>query len=593
MSFFSNWKTLLILAFLGLVLGAGGGFAYWTLADLPEIRILETYRPIESTLVYSADNKVLAEFYLERRNFVPHYEIPDRVKKAIVAIEDQRFYLHPGVDIIGILRALYKDIMARKIVEGGSTITQQLTKMLFLKPEKSIARKIKEALISLQIERRYTKDEILGMYLNQAYFGAQAYGIEAAAQAYFGKSVGQLTLGEAAMVAGLPKAPSQFSPFRSPEKAKFRRTLVLNSMLDIGFITKAEHDSANREPLPAKRFSRRYEAPYFVEFLRQQLEAKYGDKIYISGMKIYATVDLSLQKHAEAAVKHGISAMEKRVKKGVQVALIALDVRTGQIRAMVGGADFWDTQFNRATQAMRQSGSAFKPFVYAAALENGMKPEDTILDAPISFPGGRQGSVWSPRNYDGEFRGEVTLRKALALSLNVATVRLANNLGIDNIIEFAQKCGYRSKLQPYLPTALGASDVTPLDLTASYSVFATGKRLEPFSYDRVLSRDGIQLEDVIPLTKQVLPPETVDGMRGFLREVIESGTAMRAKELKRTVYGKTGTTNDFTDAWFVGFDERLVVGVWVGRDNNKPLGVKETGARAALPIWIEFMKNAQ
>lgn len=593
MSFFSNWKTLLALSFFGALIGAGGGFAYWTLADLPEVKTLETYRPIESSMVYSTDNKVLAEFYLERRNFVPHYEIPDRVKNAIVAIEDQRFYLHPGVDIIGILRALYKDIMARKIVEGGSTITQQLTKMLFLKPEKSIARKIKEALISLQIERRYTKDEILGMYLNQAYFGAQAYGIEAAAQAFFGKSVGQLTLGEAAMVAGLPKAPSQFSPFRSPEKAKFRRTLVLNSMLDLGYITKAEYDSANRESLPAKRFSRRYEAPYFVEFLRQQLEAKYGDKIYISGMKIYTTVDFSLQKHAEDAAKHGIAAMEKRVKKGVQVALIALDVRTGQIRAMVGGTDFWETQFNRATQAMRQSGSAFKPFVYAAALENGMKPEDTILDAPISFPGGKQGSVWSPRNYDGEFRGEVTLRKALALSLNVATVRLANNLGIDNIIEFAQKCGYRSKLQPYLPTALGASDVTPLDLTASYSVFATGKRLEPFSYDRVLSRDGIQLEDVIPLTKQVLPPETVDGMRGFLREVIESGTAMRAKELKRTVYGKTGTTNDFTDAWFVGFDERLVVGVWVGRDNNKPLGVKETGARAALPIWIEFMKNAQ
>ncbi|HSW63015.1 MAG TPA: PBP1A family penicillin-binding protein [Dissulfurispiraceae bacterium] len=593
MSFLTNWKVLLVLAVIGIVIGAGGGFAYWMLADLPEVKTLETYRPIEATMVYSADNKVLAEFYLERRNFVPHYQIPDRMKKAIVAIEDQRFYLHPGVDIIGILRALYKDIMARKIVEGGSTITQQLTKMLFLKPEKSVARKIKEALISLQIEKRYTKDEILGMYLNQAYFGAQAYGIEAAAQSYFGKSVGQLTLGEAAMVAGLPKAPSQFSPFRSPEKAKFRRSLVLNSMLDLGYITKAEYDGANREPLPAKRFSRRYEAPYFVEFLRQQIEAKYGDKIYISGMKIYATVDFSLQKHAEAAVKHGISAMEKRVKKGVQVALIALDVRTGQIRAMVGGTDFWETQFNRATQAMRQSGSAFKPFVYATALENGMKPEDTIRDAPISFPGGKQGSLWSPRNYDGEFRGEVTLRKALALSLNVATVRLANHLGIDNVIEFAQKCGYRSKLQPYLPTALGASDVTPLDLTAAYAVFATGRRLEPLSHDRVLSRDGIQLDEVIPQTKQVLPPETVDGMRELLREVIESGTAMRAKELKRTVYGKTGTTNDFTDAWFVGFDDRLVVGVWVGRDNNKPLGVKETGARAALPIWLEFMKNTR
>ena len=593
MSFFSGWKFVVVLAVLGLVLGTAGGVMYWMFADLPEVKTLETYRPIESTLVYSADNKVLAEFYLERRTFVSSHQIPDRLKKAIVAIEDQRFYSHPGVDVIGILRALYKDIMARRIVEGGSTITQQLTKMLFLKPEKSVARKIKEALLSLQIEKRYTKDEILGMYLNQAYFGTQAYGIEAAAHAYFGKTAAELTLGEAAMLAGLPKAPSQYSPFRSAEKAKLRRNLVLNSMMDLGYITKAEYENANREPLPTKRYARRYEAPYFVEFLRHQLEAKYGDKIYTSGMKVYSTVDFAMQKHAETAVKHGIVEMEKRVKKGVQVALIALDYRTGQIRAMVGGTDFWETQFNRATQAMRQSGSAFKPFVYATAIENGMKPDDTILDAPISFPGGKQGSLWSPKNYDGKFHGVVPMRTAIALSLNVATVRLASQLGIANVIEFAQKCGYRSKLQPYLPTALGASDVTPLDLTASYAVFATGKRVEPITYDRVLNREGIPLDEGIPQTKQVLPAETVTDMRELLKGVVEHGTAMRAKELKRPAYGKTGTTNDFTDAWFVGFDDRLVVGVWVGRDNHKPLGGKEAGARAALPIWIEFMKNIQ
>lgn len=593
MSFLKSWKILLLLMFLGLALGSGAGFFFWTISDLPEIRTLETYRPIESSLVYSADNRVLADFYIERRTFLPSRQIPDRLKKAIVAIEDQRFYSHPGVDIIGILRALYKDILARKIVEGGSTITQQLIKMLFLKPEKSIVRKIKEAMISVQIEKRYTKDEILGMYLNQAYFGSQAYGVEAAAQVYFGKSAGELTLAEAAMIAGLPKAPSQHSPFRNPEKAKLRRSLVLNSMLELGSITKAEHANANLEPLPTSRFSRRYEAPYFVEFLRQQIEVKHGDKIYTSGMKIYSTLDFGLQQHAEAAVKHGVRYMEKRVKKGVQVALIALDSRTGQIRAMVGGTDFWDTQFNRATQALRQSGSAFKPFVYATAIEAGMKPEDTILDAPISFPGGKQGSLWSPKNYDNKFSGEVSLRTALALSLNVATVRLANQLGIDNVIVFAQKCGYRSKLQPYLPTALGASDVTPLDLTAAYAVLATGKRVEPISYERVLSRDGLSLEEITPQTRQVLSSETVENMRDLLQAVVEQGTAQRAKELKRPVYGKTGTTNDFTDAWFVGFDDRLVVGVWVGRDNNKPLGAKEAGARAALPIWIEFMKNAQ
>lgn len=593
MSFFTNWKVLLVLAILGVLVGIGGGVIYWTMDDLPEIKTLESYRPIEASRVYSTDNKVLAEFFYERRNYVPHHQIPLRVKQAFVAIEDQRFYSHPGVDVIGILRALYKDIMAGRIVEGGSTITQQLTKMLFLRPEKSIARKLKEVVLAMQIEKRYTKDEILGMYMNQAYFGTRAYGIEAAAQTYFGKSVGELTVGESALIAGLPKAPSQHSPFRNAEKAKLRRNLVLHSMYDLGYVKQAEYEKALAEPLPSKPHYRKYEAPYFVEYLRHQLEEKYGDKIYTSGMKIYSTIDAGLQHHAEAAVKHGIIDIEKRVKKGVQAALIAIDYRTGQIRAMVGGTDYWETQFNRATQAMRQSGSAFKPFVYGTAIENGMKPDDIILDAPISFPGGKQGSLWSPHNYDGEFRGEIPLRRAIALSLNVATVRLASQLGIKTVIEFAENCGYRSKLQPYLPTALGASDVTPLDLTLAYSVFATGRKVEPITYDRVVSRDGIPMQEVQPETKQVLPPETVENMRELLRGVVEAGTGVRAKELKRPAYGKTGTTNDFTDAWFVGFDDRLVVGVWIGRDNHKPIGPKEAGARSALPIWIEFMKHVQ
>lgn len=593
MSFFSNWKILLALVIFGILLGIGGGVFYWTMADLPEVRSLESYRPIEASRVYSTDNRVLAEFFFERRNYIPHHQIPPRVKQAFVAIEDQRFYSHPGVDVIGILRALYKDILAGRIVEGGSTITQQLTKMLFLRPEKSILRKLKEVVLSMQIEKRYTKDEILGMYMNQAYFGTRAYGIEAAAQTYFGKSVHELTLGEAAMIAGLPKAPSQYSPFRSADKARLRRNLVLNSMLELGYIKKEDHTRAMAEPLPLKPNYRKYEAPYFVELLRQQLETKYGDRMYTSGMKIYSTIDADLQKHAEAAVKHGIVEMEKRVKKGVQAALIAIDYRTGRIRAMVGGTDYWETQFNRATQAMRQSGSAFKPFVYATAIQSGMKPDDTILDAPISFPGGKQGSLWSPKNYDGKFRGTVTLKTSIALSLNVATVRLANQLGIKTVIEFAEGCGYRSKLQPYLPTALGASDVTPLDLTLAYSVFATGRRVQPITYDRVVGGTGIQMEEVQPETLEVLPSETVQYMRELLQAVVENGTAVRAKELKRPLYGKTGTTNDFTDAWFVGFDDRLVVGVWVGRDNHKPLGPKEAGARSALPIWIDFMKHVQ
>jgi penicillin-binding protein 1A len=592
MYFSANWKVLAAVAVFGVVLGIGGGLVYWTILDLPEVRTLESYRPIESSRVYSSDQKVLAEFFYERRNYVPHHQIPVRIKQAFIAVEDQRFYAHPGVDIIGILRALYKDVTARKIVEGGSTITQQLTKMLFLRPEKSISRKLKEVLLAIQIEKRYTKDEILGMYMNQAYFGTRAYGIEAAAQTYFGKSIDQLTLAEAALIAGLPKAPSQHSPFRNPEKALIRRNLVLYNMYDLGYIKKEEYERAITEPLPKSPHYRKYEAPYFVEYLRQHLEGKYGEKLYTSGMRIYATVDADLQHRAENAVRHGITELEKRVKKGVQAALVAVDYRTGQIRAMVGGTDYWETQFNRATQAMRQSGSAFKPFVYGAALQQGMGPDDIILDAPVSFPGGKPGSLWSPKNYDGEFRGPIPLRRAIALSLNVATVRLANQLGIKTVIEFAETCGYRSKLQPYLPTALGASDVTPLDLTLAYSVFATGRKVEPMSYERIVSRDGVPLEELQPQVQPVLPPEIVDNMRQLLRGVVESGTAVRAKELKSPVYGKTGTTNDFTDAWFVGFDDQLVVGVWVGRDNHKPLGHKETGARAALPIWIEFMKYA-
>lgn len=586
-----HWSKLLIVVLLSAAIGAFGGFIYWSLSDLPEVRSLEGYTPSESSFVYSSDGKVLAELYLERRNFIPHYNIPDRIKRAFIAIEDQRFYSHPGVDLIGILRALYKDLMAQSIVEGGSTITQQLTKMLFLKPEKSLSRKIKEAIISVQIEKRYTKDEIMGMYLNQAYFGTRAYGIEAAAQTYFGKSANELSLSEAALLAGLQKAPTLYSPFKNPEKAFMRRQLVLKKMFQNGFISREEYERANAEPLPVKPFYRKYEAPYFVELVRQNLEAKYGNVIYTSGLRIYSTIDYNMQKIAEEAVANGINAIEKRVKKGIQAALIAIDPRNGHIKALVGGTDFWETQFNRATMAFRQPGSAFKPFVYAAALENGMSESDEILDEPVSFPGGRPNTLWSPKNYDGEYHGYVPLKTALALSLNVATVRLANDVGINSIIDIAKKCGIKSTLQPYLPLALGASDVTLLELTSAYGVFATGNRVEPITYEKIINRDGALLEESFPSSESILDPETVDKMKVLLRAVIEMGTATKAQEIKWTVYGKTGTTNDFSDAWFIGFDDRLIAGVWVGRDNHKPIGPKEAGAKAALPIWIEFMKN--
>lgn len=586
-------KWLVISALLCGVLGALGGFVYWTLLDLPRVNALEEYVPSESSRVYSSDNRVLAEFYYERRTFVPHYTIPDHVKKAFVAIEDARFYHHPGVDLIGIVRALVHDIRARGMVQGGSTITQQLAKMLFLRPEKSIARKIREAALSIQIEKRYTKDEILGIYLNQAYFGTRSFGIEAASQTYFGKSVGDLTVAEAALLASLPKAPSQYSPFRNPARSKDRRSIVLTAMRKQKFITEEQLQKALVEPVPSTPHFRKYEAPYFVEILRQKLEHKFGPEIYTAGYKIHSTIDFRLQKVAEDALKNGLGTLGKRVKPGMQAALVAVDIRTGYIRAMVGGFDFWNNQFNRATQAFRQPGSAFKPFVYVAALEDGMTADDTVVDSPISFRGARPGQMWSPKNYDGKYNGTVTLKKALARSLNAATVRLAARVGIDNVITTARRLGLTSDIQPYMPLALGASDVTLLEMVGAYSAFATGKKAVLLPYERIENREGMIIEEVHPQLEDVLEAGVVSELRKMLRAVVTEGTAVRAKSLGRDVYGKTGTTNDYTDAWFIGFDDRLAVGVWVGRDDHTPIGRKETGASAALPIWVEFMKHAE
>lgn len=585
-------KRLIVFIILpSIILGAAGGYIYWTLTDLPALRGLEEYAPVESSFVYSSDGKVLAELYLERRTFVPHYLIPDHVKKAFVSIEDVRFYHHPGVDIIGIMRALINDIREMKIAQGGSTITQQLAKMLFLKPEKTITRKIKEALLSIKIEKRYTKDEILGLYLNQAYFGTRAYGIEAAAQVYFGKSVKDLTVGDAALLATLPKSPSNYSPFKNPQKAIERRSMVLKQMLNHGFINKAQYNEAVREPLPKSPHFRRYEAPYFIEMLRQELEPQFNNNLYTGGYKIYSTIDYELQRAAEEAVKKGVESVEKRVRSGVEAALIAIDQRTGAIKAMVGGTDFWRSQFNRATQALRQPGSAFKPFVYLTALEEGKRPDDIILDSPITLKGSRPGQAWVPKNYDGKYNGPVSMRTALAKSLNVATVRLASEVGVDNIIDTARVLGIRSNLQPYLPIALGASDVTLMEMVSAYGVFATGKYIKPVLYERVTNKNGVAVVEKSREITDILSEDVRDGIRTLLRAVVEEGTAIKARELKRPLYGKTGTTNDYTDAWFIGFDERLVVGVWVGRDDHKPIGPKETGARAALPIWIDFMKK--
>ncbi|MFH1025978.1 MAG: penicillin-binding transpeptidase domain-containing protein, partial [Nitrospirota bacterium] len=430
------------------------------------------------------------------------------------------------------------------------------------------------------------------MYLNQAYFGTRAYGIEAASQTYFGKTTNELSIADAALLASMPKAPSIYSPFKNPEKAKSRRTIALKQMMDSHFITQAQYEEAENEPLPEHPHFRKYDAPYFIENLRQKLEGKFGTELYTSGYKIYSTLDSAMQRAAEEAITNGLRSLEKRVKPGVEAALVAIDLRTGQIKAFVGGSNFWKNQFNRATQALRQPGSAFKPFVFITAIENGMMSEDIVRDSPVSFAGAKPGQRWIPRNYDGKYYGNVTLRTALAKSLNCATVRLAADVGIDGVIEMARRLGIRSQLHRYLPLAIGASDVTLIDMVYAYSAFASGQQPKIMFYERILNRDGVVIEENKPVIERVLSEEDVQEMKILLKAVVEEGTAVRAKELKRPIFGKTGTTNDYTDAWFIGFDERLVVGVWVGRDDHTPIGPKETGARAALPIWIDFMKTA-
>jgi penicillin-binding protein 1A len=580
-----------ILVASGLLLGATGGYVFWILSDLPRIESLEEYTPAESSKVFSEDKQLIAEYYLERRTFIPYFRIPDHVRKAFIAIEDTRFYEHHGIDFIRIFGAIYQDIKAGGYVQGASTITQQLAKMLFLKPEKSIWRKVKEVALSIQIERRYTKDEIMGLYLNQAYFGTQAYGIVAASQTYFGKSVDRLSVADAALLAALPKSPNTYSPFSKPEKALRRRNTVLLRMMEIGFITEAQYTVAVAEPLPEKPFRRRYNAPYFVEYLRQKLEERYKDQLYSEGLKINSTLDYRMQEIAESAVEKGVQTVEKRTSPGVQAALVAIDIASGKIRAMVGGTDYWTTQFNRATQALRQPGSTFKPIVYLTAFNLGMTPEDRIMDEEITFQGNEPGELWSPQNYYGKYEGEVTLRYALSHSLNSATACLADDVGMARIIKTARLVGITSELKPYLTIALGAADVNPLELTYAFKTFADGKRVDPVYFEKIFDRNGITIEEPSQNSERVIDEGVLLELRSVLRSVVTDGTGQLAKSLSRPVYGKTGTTDDYTDAWFVGFDDNIVLAVWVGRDDHTPIGPKETGATAALPIWVDFMKR--
>ena len=575
-----------------LAVGLIGGYVYWCIVTIPDIQSLNSYSPYKSSEIYSNDNVLLSEFYIERRNMVTPDTLPRNVKNAFIAVEDARFYKHAGIDPVRILSAFLTNIKEGGFVQGGSTITQQLAKMIFFKPEKTITRKVKEIAISLQIERRYTKDEILGLYLNNAYFGTRAYGIEAASSIYFGKASSDLSTSEAALLAALPKAPSKYSPFIDPEKALNRRNYVLRRMFQTGFIDQDEYRHALGEAIPEKMHARRYKAPYYVDHCRGILEELMGDRLYTAGLKIYTTLDNRMQETAEKAVSEGIERLEKRGITGVQAALLAIDIKTGHIKAMVGGTNFWDSQFNRVTQAKRQPGSTFKPIVFLTALEQGLKPGDTIEDKRIDYYVKGQPEAWTPLNYSKQYHGTVTLKTALARSFNAATVNLASKVGIGNMIKTAHRLGIKSTIHPFYSSAIGSSELTLMELVSAYTALASGKRIEPTCITRIIDKEQAVLVEPPASEETVVGRDSLTAIRDMLQSVVLEGTGRGALVLKRPVYGKTGTTNDCVDAWFIGFDENIALGVWVGRDDHTPIGGDENGATVALPIWVDFMRGS-
>ncbi len=700
------WKiTLLVLGVLTvLVVGSAVG-AFWYLSqDLPALDSLQEYQPSLVSRVYSDDRQVIGQYYIERRLLTPLADIPQSLTQAVIAVEDARFFEHPGLDVIGILRATWTNLRRGGRVEGASTITQQLARSLFLSPERTFVRKFKELILAYKIEVILSKEQILEMYLNQIYFGQGAYGVAAASQTYFGKDPGALNLAESALLAGLPKSPNNYSPYKYPERAKKRQEHVLARMEEGGFVTAAEQQEAAAQLLSFRRPGSEQIAPYFIENARQHLVAKYGETmVYKGGLEVFTTLNTEMQKAAERAIHNGLHQLDKRqgwrgpldhkeittlidkaasppvatpqegdllqgvvtkvgkdhvlvlagstegrlafddmawarrrlkgrdltkdvtvlpstkqvlkpgdvievaVKKvgrdGVQFrleqtpvvegALVAIDPRTGAIRAMVGGYDFGRSEYNRAVIAHRQAGSAFKPLIYATALNQGSSPSTVVVDAPVVYEEVDSEKIWKPDNYEKRFFGVISLREALIHSRNLATVRLLEKVGIRPVVEFSKSIGITSPLNQDLSLALGSSSVGLLELTSAYGVFANqGIRLDPYSIATVQDANGHALEQTLFEPRQALSKETAYLITNMLEDVIQRGTGQSAKSLGRPIAGKTGTTNDYTDAWFIGYTPNLAVGVWVGFDDIRTLGETESGAHAALPIWIEFMTEA-
>jgi len=681
--------ALLVVA--AALVGATTGLLLVYSTDLPQVEELERYRPSSVTELYDDHGRIIGSFALQRRVVASYDDYPQVLRDALISIEDKDFYRHWGINVWRILGAAYRDIQSGGRVQGASTLTMQLARNLFLSPDRSFQRKIQEAVLAIQIERRFTKAQIFTLYANQIFLGHGAYGFESASEYYFSKPAQKLTLDEAALLAGLPKAPGYYSPILHPDRALRRRNLVINAMLEDGRITAQQAADAKAKPIQLNlQHDPNSLAPYFVEEIRRYLENKYGsDQVHEGGLRVYTSLDMELQKAANEALLRGLTNYERRhgwknhlpnvsssgsslgsyqhpdwqddplpgdyshalvtslapgqanvrfahyhsaitqadimwtrkkvhdifkpgdicyvriislgpgdvahvaleQDSGAQGALVAIDNATGEIKAMVGGRDFNESKFNRATQALRQVGSSFKPYVYTAAIDQGASPDDTVLDAPITFE--TASGPYTPHNYDEKFEGTISLRRALAQSRNIPALRLADRLTIKTVIDYAHRFGITSNIPAYLPVALGSAEITLLEQTNAYSVFPNdGVRISPRYITKVTDYEGRVLEEDYPDVKDAVSARTARIMTSMLEGVVQHGTGMAAASMKLPLAGKTGTTNDFTDAWFVGFSPSTTCGVWVGYDEKKSLGAKETGARAALPIWMEFMKAA-
>ncbi len=551
-------------------------------------------RPTQATKIFSSDGVLLGTVYQENREVVRLKEIPKDLRNAVIAVEDSRFYSHNGIDIKGIVRAIISNLRGGRVVQGGSTITQQLARNIYLSQRRTLNRKLQEAALAIRLERNYSKDQILELYLNQVYFGSRAYGVQTASKVYFGKNVKDLTLGECALLAGLPQRPSDYSPYENLNLALARRSVVLDRMAELGYISRETAEKVKKEPVKLvglKNNSRGFLAPYFTSFVIKELSGRYGeDVINKSGFKVITTLNYKMQKSAEEALINGVkNARRLNVSQG---ALVAIENETGFIRAMVGGVDYNASQWNRAVQARRQPGSAFKIFVYTAAVAKGIKPNDRYSGAPKKYIGAN-GKSWTPSNYGGKRYGTITVRQAISWSVNTVAVKILEEIGVNEAIKYARLMGITSPLDPYLSLALGSSVVSPLEMASAVSVLATGGyRVPPSAILRVEDPEGVVLEEAEPLKQKVLEDNVVKTMNELLRAVVTDRGATGSRAIAvPNAHGKTGTTNDNRDAWFVGYTPELSCAVWVGNDSGQSMR-SVTGGVVSVPIWANFMLKA-